>query len=95
MALAKGKSRIKKERQGVYCDIMCGLVQSIISLSGIIYIAILNRITSIKWFITGLTFWICYLMFSILLLCYGLYSHYREKHFDVNKYKKDIKAPII
>ncbi len=95
MALAKGKSRIKKQRQALYFDLICGVSSAVIALSGIIYIAILNRIKSIGWFIGGFIFWMCYLLFSVLLIGYGLYINYKDKHFDENKYKKDLRAPIV
>jgi len=95
MALAKGKSRIKKERQALYFDLICGITTAVISLSGIIYIAILDRIKSIGWYIAGFTFWMCFLLFSVLLICYGFYVRYKDKHFDENKYKKDLRAPIV
>ena len=95
MALARGKSRIKKERQALYFDLIWGVISAVIALSGIIYISILNRIKSVGWFIAGFTFWMCYLLFSVLLISYGLYTSYKEKNFDENKYKKDLRAPIV
>jgi len=95
MALASRKNQIKKERQAVYFDIICGVISAVISLSGIIIVAVLNRVTSIGWFITSFAFLICYLLFSVLLISYGLYTRYNEKHFDENKYKKDLRAPIV
>ena len=70
MALAQGKQRAKKERRAIYFDIICGIVSSIISLSGITYVAILNLVVNIGWFTVGLTFWVGYLIFSISILLY-------------------------
>ena len=94
MALTK-RDKIKNERIRLYFDLICGVTSSVISLSGIIYVAILNRITSIEWFIAGLTFWVGYLLISILMISYGLYTHFKEKDFDETKHKKDIRAPIV
>lgn len=95
MALTRGKSRIKRERQAIYFDLICGVTQSVISLTGAILTVILNGITNVGWFITGLTFWMFYLLFSLLMISYGIYSHFKEKNFDETNYKKDLRAPIV
>lgn len=95
MALAGGKNPIKKERKDLYFDLICGVISAVISLTGIIYIAILNRITNIGLFIAGFTFWMCYFLISVLLISYGLYTSYKEKNFDENKRRKDLRAPIV
>lgn len=95
MALAQGKQRAKKERRAIYFDIICGLVSSIISLSGIAYVAILNLVVDIGWFTVGLTFWVGYLMFSIFLIGVGIYTWHKEKNFEKYEQRKDLKAPIV
>jgi hypothetical protein len=95
MALAQGKQRAKKERRAIYFDIICGIVSSIISLSGIAYVAILNLVVNIGWFTVGLTFWVGYLIFSIFLMGVGIYTWYKEKNFEKYEQKQDLKAPIV
>ncbi len=95
MALAQGKQRAKKERRAIYFDIICGILSSIISLSGIAYVAILNLVVNIGWFTVGLTFWVGYLIFSIFLMGVGIYTWYKEKNFEKYEQKQDLKAPIV
>jgi uncharacterized membrane protein (DUF485 family) len=95
MVLSQGKKRAKKERRAIYFDIICGLVSSIISLSGIAYVAILKLVVNIGWFTVGLTFWVGYLIFSIFLVGVGVYTWYKEKNFEKYEQKKDLKAPIV
>lgn len=95
MVLAKGKNRIKKERQAVYFDLIFGAISSIISLSAIIYVTILNPLTVNGWTIAGFTFWFVYFLVSVLMISYGIYTHFKEKNFDNTKFKKDIRAPIV
>ncbi|KKM74093.1 hypothetical protein LCGC14_1403830 [marine sediment metagenome] len=94
MVLARGR-RINRERQAVYFDLIFGAISSIISLSAIIYVTILNRITVNGWAIAGFTFWLAYFLVSVLMISYGIYTHFKEKVFDETKYKKDIRAPIV
>lgn len=89
------KDREKQERKFLYFDLICGLVSSIISLIGIVYVGLTQEITHSDRFIVGLTFWIFYLIFSIFMICLGIYLWYREKYFDEEQYKNDLKAPIV
>ena len=44
---------------------------------------------------TGASFWILYLILSIFLIGMGVYLWYKEKHWDEEKSRKDLKPPII
>ncbi|MFX1374646.1 MAG: hypothetical protein ACFFA0_02430 [Promethearchaeota archaeon] len=93
MSITENK-RVKKERIALYCDLICGIISSILSLTGIFYFAITEGITKVSSFIVGTIFWILYLAFSIFLICMGIYLWYKEKHWDEKQYKKDLKPPI-
>ena len=93
MTFTKG-DRIKRERIGLYLDVIIGLFSSVISLSGMIYVALSKGIMKMGWFITSFTCWIVYLLVSIFMISYGLYSYLKEKNFDETKQKKDLRAPI-
>lgn len=95
MALAKGKDRIKKERRQIYMDIILGIISALIALVSIIFAAILNLLKNKIMFITGLSFWICWLAYSFFLLGLGIYAWYSDKHFDERPPRKDLKPPII
>ncbi len=88
-------NQIKNERKAIYFDLICGVISSVIALSGITFVAISGRVTSIGWFTASVVFWGLYFLFSILMIIFGLYSNYKSKNFDPSKYKKDIKPPII
>jgi uncharacterized Tic20 family protein len=79
----------------IYFDCICGSISSILSLIGIFFTAVVfgikNRIT----FTIGVTFWICYLIFSFFLIFLGIYTWYQEKHYDEKKPRKDLKPPIV
>ncbi|MFW9819829.1 MAG: hypothetical protein ACFFE5_09485 [Candidatus Thorarchaeota archaeon] len=85
----------KDERAALYFDIVCGITSSIISLTGITFAVIFNRVASVGWFTISLTFWGGYLAFSFYLIALGIYSWYREKNFDEHAPRKDLKAPIV
>ena len=89
------KSKEKNLRISIYFDCICGSFSAIISLSCIIFFAIVEGIESLGWFIAGLTFWISWLIFSLFLIGLGIYTYYQEKHFDEKKHKKGLKAPIV
>ena len=95
MALAPHLKRAKKERMGIYMDILLGIISSVLAISGIIYVGILGEIRNWGWYIFGLTFWICWLIFSFFLIGVGIYLWHQEKHFDEREPKKDLKAPIV
>ncbi|MHA1914126.1 MAG: hypothetical protein ACW986_10305 [Promethearchaeota archaeon] len=88
------KSKLENERKAIYFDLMCGLVSSIISISGILFSAIKVEIYNMGWFTTGLTFWLCYLLFAGIMIFVGLRGHYQIKKYGLVKSKKPLKAPI-
>ncbi|MFX1363901.1 MAG: hypothetical protein ACFFCE_14025 [Promethearchaeota archaeon] len=95
MVLAPYQKRIKKERQAIYFELICGLISSILALVGIIFNMSESEIRRPAFFIAGFVFWIFYLCFSIFLICLGIYLWYQEKIYEKKVYKKDIKAPIV
>ena len=95
MALARGKSAVKKERQAIYFDLICGVVSSTIAISGLVFVAVLNAIKSLKWYLVGVVFWTGYLIFSILMISYGIYIYRQDKHFDEREPRKNLRAPIV
>ena len=88
------KKRDRKDRQALYFDLICGIVSSILALTGIFYVALIQRIRNFGIFITGASFWILYLILSIFLIGMGVYLWYKEKHWDEITPKKDLKPPI-
>jgi len=88
------RKRDKKERQAIYFDLICGIISSILALTGIFYVAITQRIRNMGMFITGAAFWFFYLIFSLFLIGMGIYLWYKEKYWDEKTYKKDLKPPI-
>ena len=69
----------KSERKKLYFDLICGIVSSVLALTGIIFFAIMYGITNMVGWFTGLTFWILYLMLSIFLMGIGFYTKWKEK----------------
>ncbi|MFX1455914.1 MAG: hypothetical protein ACFFDB_11130 [Promethearchaeota archaeon] len=89
------KDEAKSHRKAIYFDLICGTICSITALTGIIFISLTQRITYMAGFITGLSFWILYLAFSIFLIFLGIYTWWKEKHFDEQPLREDLKAPIV
>ncbi|MHA2282215.1 MAG: hypothetical protein ACXAC5_15335 [Promethearchaeota archaeon] len=98
MALARGKDIARKENQQLYFHLICGTICAITALTGIIFNAVVYRITSIEGFLTGLSFWIFYLVFSLFLIGVGIYTAHKEKKYGIiikKRKRKDIKPPIV
>ena len=67
-------------------------------ITGIIFFAIAYGITSWGGFLTGLIFWICYLILSVFLIGVGLYTKHQERKYGIyikKKKKKEIKPPRV
>lgn len=88
------RKRDKKERQAIYFDLICGIISSILALTGIFYVAITQKIRNLGMFITGASFWILYLILSFFLISMGIYLWYKEKHWDETTSRKDLIPPI-
>jgi hypothetical protein len=73
------KSKEVEERKSLYIDLTCGIVSSILSLSGIIFFAVMFGITYWPGFFAGLIFWIFYLGLSIFMIGIGLYTKKKER----------------
>ncbi len=86
---------IKDERVAIYFDVICGLISSVLALSGLVYAAISNRIFNMGWFAVSVTFWTAYSLFSFFLIGLGIYTWKKNKNFDIKQLRKDLKAPIV
>ncbi|MFX1455912.1 MAG: hypothetical protein ACFFDB_11120 [Promethearchaeota archaeon] len=95
MALVTGRKRAKKERQQLYFDLICGIISSSTAITGIIYFGLTQKIANYFNYITGLSFWIFYLCFSIFMIFVGIYTWWKEKHFDEQPLREDLKQPIV
>ncbi len=89
------EDRVKKERQQLYFDLICGIICSVTALSGIIFMTIVHGISDMSGWLVGFTFWMVYLIFSLFLISVGLYTRWKDKHFDEKKPRKDLKPPIV
>lgn len=89
------RSKEKNYRTEIYFDCICGVISALLSISCMIYVAIIEEIQNPGWFIVSLTFWGCYLLFSFFLIGLGIYTYYQKENFDKKKSKKDLKPPII
>ena len=89
------KDEAKNEREKLYFDLICGIVCSTSALAGIIFVTVMYGISSMVNWLTGLIFLILYLVLSLLLVCYGLYTKWKEKNFDENAPRKNLKQPIV
>ncbi|MHA2397326.1 MAG: hypothetical protein ACXADU_00360 [Promethearchaeota archaeon] len=87
-------TNIKNERKAIYFDLICGIVCSVISLSGIVFAGVTAEIYSIGWFVVGFTFWICYFLVSIIMVFVGLRGHFKIKKQGIIRSKKALRAPI-
>ena len=88
-------SEERNYRISVYFDCICGLLSSTLALIGITFTTIKYGIANPKMYTIGLTFWICYFIFSLLLVMVGILTYYKNKTFDESKARKDLKPPII
>ena len=96
MILIALKDEAKEERKKLYFDLICGTVSAILALTGIIFFAIAYGITNLAGFLTGLIFWICYLILSLFIIGVGLYTKYLERKYGIMpKKKKELKPPIV
>lgn len=86
---------IKDERKAIYFDIICGIISSVLALTGIAFAAISHRIFSMGWFTVSVIFWTGYLLISFFLIGLGIYTWKKEKNFDSIEQRKDLKAPIV
>jgi len=90
-----GHSEEKNERISVYVDCILGTISSSLALFAIAFTTIKYGISNLKWYTVGLTFWICWLIFSLFLIGLGIYTHMKNKNFDATKTRKDLRPPII
>lgn len=69
----------KSERKRLYFDLICGIVSSVLALTGIIFFAVMYGISNMAGWLTGLVFWILYLLLSIFMISIGVYTKYKER----------------
>jgi uncharacterized membrane protein len=87
---------VRNQRIAIYVDCICGIISSLIAISGIIFFALPLGITNSSFFTISLTFWIFWLLFSLYFIGLGLSIHHANKNFDSNaKPKKKLKAPLV
>lgn len=86
---------IKRERKALYFDFICGIISSVLALTGLTVVAISHRIFSMGWFTVSVIFWTSYALFSFFLIGLGIYTWKKEKNFDSIEPRKDLKAPIV
>ncbi|MCK4687059.1 MAG: hypothetical protein KAT66_02940, partial [Candidatus Lokiarchaeota archaeon] len=86
-------SEERNYRISVYVDCILGLISSTLALTGIVFITIKYGISNLKMYTIGLTFWICYFIFSLFLIGLGIYTHMKNKNFDETKARKDLRPP--
>lgn len=91
----KFNDETKNERKSLYFDLICGVICSSSALIGITVITFMHEITNKTGWIAGLTFWITYLVLSLVLVFFGLYTRWKDKHFDDQPPRKDLKPPIV
>jgi len=90
--------RIRNERIAVLFDCICGTTSSLIAIIGIIFFALPLGIANPTFFITSLTFWIFYLLFSFYLIGLGIFTHYTNKNYEKrakSRKPRKLKAPMI
>ena len=92
MAMTK---KHKNAAKAIYLDLICGIISSVLALSGIAVAVIFNRVFDIGWFTISVTFWSGYLIFSFVLVGVGIHSWYKEKNFDKYETRKDLRAPVV
>jgi Na+/proline symporter len=85
----------KNYRKALYFDLICGIVCSTSALAGIIYVSVMHKIANLTGWLAGLTFWILYLIFSLFLISMGVYTWWKENHYDDQIPRKDLKPPIV
>ncbi|MFX0105326.1 MAG: hypothetical protein ACFE75_07540, partial [Candidatus Hodarchaeota archaeon] len=90
----------KRERIALYFDCICGSICSIISLSGLVFVAVTESIEPSLFFGFTLSFWIFWLILSLSMLSLGVHLYFLEKNKEKlekkqKKRKKELKPPII
>ena len=91
-------ARLKRERKHLYFDLICGIINSTLALTGIIYATIVYGVRNVAGFYIGLTFFSCYLGVSIFLIIYGIYTRQKEKKYGIvrrEKKKRELKPPMV
>jgi len=89
------RDKITTDRAAIYVDLIGGAISSILALTGITFSTVMYGISNYAGWLTGLTFWLFILIFSIFLIFVGLYSRYKEKHYDESKPRKKLRAPMV
>jgi hypothetical protein len=96
-------SRLKRERIAIYVDCILGSISAIVSLSAILFVIIIEGPEGIEFntnFVISLTFWICWLIFSLGIIGIGVYKYFQEKNPDkwrakMEKRREKLEPPIL
>jgi hypothetical protein len=93
----KTEKEIKKERQAIYFDCICGGSISIISITAIIIRSFeVGVFENYLTYALGLGFWIFMLGVALLLIYVGIHTYYLEKKYPEGvPVKKPIKTPFV
>ena len=93
---AQQQKKLKSLRIQIYFDCICGIICSITAFIGIFFYTKQEGILFPINFAIGFLFWIGYLLVSIFMIGLGIYTYYREQHFNPDAIpKKDLRAPIV
>lgn len=86
---------VTNERIKLYFDLIVGTILSTGAIVGLFFWKNIVDFHNVMWWVAGLIFWIFYLGLSVFLIGIGFYTRYKEKHYDEEKPRKDLRAPIV
>jgi len=89
------KDDVTEENKKLWFDLICGAVFSILALTGIIVMSIMYGITNTAGFLIGLIFWSFYLLGSLLLMGWGIYTKKPGNKYGKKRKKKELRPPIV
>jgi hypothetical protein len=96
MSSATNQKEISRMRKSIYFDCICGASSSIISISAMIFFSVTEGIRNLQFYFIGMAFWIIWLILSLSLISFGLYSYYLEKKYPEGlRTRKKVEPPII
>jgi predicted transporter len=94
----RAREDAKSERKQLYFDLICGLISAVLAVAGITGFAIAYGITSWSGFLTGLIFWVLYMILSLFLIGIGLYTRRKERQMwergEIEP-RKDVSPPML
>ena len=95
--------RLKRERIAIYVDCFLGAISAMIAIFAVIFVVIAEGPEAIEFntnFVVSLTFWICWLIFSLGIIGIGVYKYFEEKNPDkwrekMEKRREKLEPPIL